>query len=95
MAELNLDDDKLEEIIGVAIKYGDLIIALPKPNRHSDLIRYMIHELQVSEIPKHVNEGFYTAKGTFLRRERAARIAHMTGQCKKPKGSKLTSEDLW
>lgn len=83
-------------IIGVAIKYGDLIIALPKPNRHHDCIRYAAETLGLAPPIGRKGQGFYLATGEYLNREDA--MEYM----KEYYGQKITinphilfSEDLW
>jgi hypothetical protein len=88
--------DEMEQIVGVAIRYGDLIIPLPSPKRHADVLNHMIRDLEITEAIDPIEDGgFYTTSGKYLRRGRAAMMAQMTGQCKEPKGKYLTSEDLW
>lgn len=86
-------------IIGVAIKHKDLVICLPKPMRHHNVIRYMIHTLNITPPVGHDRpdgQGFYLESGRYLNREEARQVALDSGQCKNPDHSiELFSEDLW
>ncbi len=86
-------------IIGVAIKHGDLVIALPRPNRHHSVINYMVHNLGITPPVGHQHEdgqGFYLADGTYLNRRQARQYAIDHKQCENPIDSReLFSEDLW
>lgn len=86
------------DIIGVAVKQKDLMICLPKPNRHHDCIRYAVETLGLTPpigAPA-LNQGFYTANGVYLNRERAFLYAKERGQIINPEAHKyLYSEDLW
>ncbi|MCB0176525.1 MAG: hypothetical protein KDJ97_38860 [Anaerolineae bacterium] len=86
-------------IIGVAVKQGDLVICLPKPNRHHDCIRYAVEVLGLTPpigVPAK-NQGFYLADGKFLNREQAFKRVKETGQELRNEDAKkyLFSEDLW
>lgn len=62
------------KIIGVAIKHGDMVIGLPKPMRHHNVIRYMINTLGLNAPVGHDcpnGQGFYLEDGTYLDREQA------------------------
>lgn len=86
-------------IIGVAIKHGDLVIALPRPNRHHSVINYMVHNLGITPPVGHQHEdgqGFYLADGTYLNRRQARQYAIDHKQCIEPENPlELFSEDLW
>lgn len=85
-------------IVGVAVKQGDLVIGLPKPNRHHNCIRYAVGILGLTPpigAPA-LNQGFYLADGTYLNREEAFEYAQKSGQIINPEAHKyLFSEDLW
>ncbi|MBE0438222.1 MAG: hypothetical protein IBX57_00450 [Gammaproteobacteria bacterium] len=84
------------EIIGVAVKHKDLVIALPKPNRHHDVILHLVDVLGVTPPVGHDGQGFYLEDGTYLDREEARIHALTTGQVKTTiTGVDLFSEDLW
>lgn len=62
-------------IIGVAVKAGQLMIALPKPNRHADCIDLIMklgleHDV-MCEWGKSTHQGFYDEKGKFYTRPEA------------------------
>lgn len=82
-------------ITGVAIKFNQLTICLPKPNRHHDVIRYMVNGFGFPA-PITGEQGFYTDSGLFLTRTAAKRYAQKHNQLTQPTDSKyLFSEDLW
>lgn len=83
------------KILGVAIKYNNVVYELPKPNRHHHVIR------MIGGVKGPCIEGFYTSEGNFLNRVDAYALAVKTGQLnrdpnpKKYQGKLLFSEDLW
>lgn len=78
----------------VAVKSGDLCIALPKPNRHADCIMQILSlGLDISEWGKESNQGFYDEQGVFLSRTEAAKHAFECGQLDHKHG--YTSECYW
>ena len=90
--------DDVMRITGVAIKHGDLVICLPKPNRHHHVIKYMVKELGIIPPVGHSDgcQGFYLNDGTYLTRSEARALVVSTGQCLTPDHSVyLFSEDLW
>jgi len=96
--EVRIDGEPPKDpIVGVAIKYGDLTIALPKPNRHHNLIEYMGLTLGLlPPINATRNGGFYLASGKYLDRAKAKDYAMTIGQLPEDFKKKiLTSEDLW
>jgi hypothetical protein len=83
-------------IIGVAIKHGDMVIGLAKPNRHHHVIRYMVQELGINGPVGQQGQGFYDATGRYYNREEAREKATRLEQCQKPlHPTELFSEDLW
>jgi hypothetical protein len=88
------------DIIGVAIKKGDLVICLPKPNRHHHVIQYMVADLGL-DIPCTGNQGFYLATGIFLHRDEAMAYVRKYRSKMSPLrnpsigGNILCSDDLW
>jgi len=93
------------KIISAALKLGEVIISLPKPNRHHDLLRETFLATGDAKFGKDATQGFLTDQGTFLTREEAFRVAFEFGLFKwwntsedrtPPRNSgKLYSEDLW
>lgn len=86
-------------IIGVAIKHGDLVVALPAPNRHNSVIAKMA---EIGLKPPFNSgliddQGFYLEDGTYLTRSQAKIHAIKEGQCTKDTyhDTELFSEDLW
>ncbi len=90
---------RIKLIIGVAIKQGDLMVCLPKPNRHHHCIRYAVQTLGLAARPiaaGHGLQGFYTDDGKYLNRQDAMDYAKANGQLINPNPTKdLFSEDLW
>jgi hypothetical protein len=85
-------------IIGVAIKHKDLMVCLPKPNRHPDCIRYARDVVGITATPiaAQKDQGFYTDKGVYLNREDALIYAREHNQLIREVVSKLLfSENLW
>lgn len=87
-------------IVQVAIRTDDRIWTLPKPNRHSDVMRE-IYGSGVTRNYETEKQGFLDSEGNFLNRIEAMRIAEANDQLsRKPgagyyQGSELFSEDLW
>ena len=83
-------------IIGVAIKHGDLVVGLPKPNRHHHVIKHLVKVLGINKPVGHKGQSFYLADGTYINRQEARKLAIKSGQCSNPEHStELFSEDLW
>lgn len=82
-------------IIGVAIKQNGIVFKLPKPNRHHNVIRYMVEEMGLPK-PIKGEQGFYNENGVFINREQALLHVLVNGQISKSQHSiELFSEDLW
>ncbi|MFV3332635.1 hypothetical protein ACNFIA_16985 [Pseudomonas sp. NY15437] len=85
-------------IIGVAMIKGDVMVALPRPNRHTHCIQYG-HEVLGLDLPigsAGVAQGFYLADGTYLNRREAFLHAQRIGQPMSSEANKyLFSEDVW
>ena len=82
-------------IIGVAVKVGELCIALPKPNRHKDCIE-LILSLGLVKDAMQINgdkQGFYDEQGKFYTRPEAAKHAFEIGQV--TTDNCLVSEQFW
>lgn len=85
-------------IIGVACKTGDIVMALPNPFRHSDVIA-RIQKLDLDDSVafdwgKSANQGFIDEFGKYYTRSEAAKHAYECGQLK-IELSAICSEDLW
>lgn len=89
----------MNQIIGVAIKYGDLMICLPKPNRHHDCIRYAVEILGLDKPISTKCQGFYTSDGIYLDRKQAIvfinKFPHQLRDADAINHTKLYSEALW
>lgn len=86
------------EILGVAVKFGDIFVCLPKPNRHCDCFKYAVEVLGLSKPLDNaaINQGFYLETGKYLTRRMAFEHARDSGQLINPEANKyLFSEDVW
>src|SRR3989344_3563109 len=85
-------------VIGVAMIKNGIMVALPRPNRHADCIRYGQETLGL-ELPigaAGADQGFYLADGTYLNRAEAFVHVKRIGQtCSPDAHIYLFSEDLW
>lgn len=83
-------------IIGVAVRFKDALICLPRPNRHSDCFKYARSIGITANSSKADDQGFYLNDGTFLTRSEALEYALEVGTVfrSEPKAY-LFSEDLW
>lgn len=76
-----------------------LILTLPKPARHCDIIRLGISAGLYPPLPGgRDGDGFLTNEGHYVTRAEAEQIAIISGQIESHQsmiGSRLTSEDLW
>lgn len=83
-------------IVATAVKYGDLIVSLPRPNRHHHILNYA-HTQYGLKLGQY--QGFLTSDGQFLDREDAASHAISCGQVPNIEAmhipGTLISEDLW
>ena len=85
-------------IIGVSIKHNDLVVCLPKPNRHHDCIYYACEVLGLKPpiCGQMTKQGFYLSDGTFLDRKTGLEYAKEHNQLiNKQAHTNLFSEDLW
>jgi hypothetical protein len=86
-----------ETIVMVAIKFGDLITAAQKPERH----HHIFYRMSIGDVPfGSETQGFITSTGRFVDREEARTIAISANQNnlveRRPIHSReLFSEDLW
>ena len=83
-------------IAAAAIKYGDLIVSMPRPNRHHHIIHKMFHQFAI-RTGSNGEQGFITDKGEFVNREEGLHIAKSNAQIIHKFGSSccLFSEDMW
>lgn len=87
-------------ILGVAIRYDEIVYRLPSPNRHHHVIR-AIRDANGIGVAGPDEQGFYSKKATFMTREFAMEVAVACGQLKRKPGAEnyqgpeLFSEDLW
>lgn len=86
----------VDEIVGVALRHKDLLLALPRPNRHHNVGFFATCVLGIKPPYGRDEMGFYLKDGTFLNREEAREHALKTGQVTETDHPReLFSEDLW
>jgi hypothetical protein len=74
-------------IVAAAVKVEGLIVSLPAPARHPDIMRALWNiNRKLADVPPR-NQGFLTQAGAFVTREEAAALLGRN----KP----VYSEDLW
>ena len=84
-------------ITHVAIQFQGKVYSLPKPNRHHDVIRYIVEQTGVDTVD-HTVQGFLDASGKFLTRKQALIHAEVNGQLREDRpiwANQLFSENLW
>lgn len=86
--------DDASHIVAVAVRANGLIISMPAPARHFNIMKSMPAKMARSVLPS--DQGFVTDTGHYVGREDALRIATAAGQLLKPTAHReLFSEDLW
>jgi hypothetical protein len=85
-----------EFITEIAIREDPILIHLPKPARHHDLV-HIYFSLTGKTAPSGDAQGFLTNRGRFVDRQEACVIARLADQIKEKTGPEdiLFSEDLW
>ena len=81
-----------EHIVAAAILREGSIFTLPRPARHTDIIRWMAERKMPT--PYSEGQGFLTNLGRFVNRIEGALVAHTSGQTEKTI-TMLMTEDLW
>lgn len=84
-------------IVGVAIRYDDVITAvMPAPNRHHNLISH-IHGVTGRPVSGSAKQGFWTSTNRWVNRHDACVIARAANQLIRKTGPEdiLFSEDVW
>ncbi len=81
-----------ERIVAVAMNLGSLIVTLPAPARHNDLMTALFRDL--GQMTDSDQEGFLTSEGRFVSRHEARGIAIAAGQVSRDSGM-LISQHLW
>ena len=87
-------------IIGVAIKGENMLIKMPKPNRHHHCFAYLkslgVHATKAMVGVKEEDQGFYTHTGRYLNRIEAVKyVKRVKQETVEPVHGALLSEDLW
>lgn len=81
-------------ILTAAIKANGMIITMPRPARHCNILAAMPAKMARAVLPS--DQGFLTDTGVFLRREEALDVAKHAKQLRKETAHReLFSEDLW
>lgn len=79
-------------IVAAAIRVNGLILSLPRPYRHHDIIKHAA-DLRIKELLS--DQGFLTSDGEYVDRTRGKAIAIEAGQKFLSERYQLFSEDLW
>ncbi len=87
-------------ITHVAIRFQGRVWSLASPNRHHDVIRFIVDRTGVESVDvREDDQGFLIDGETYCRRKPALRHAQACGQLKPDtlglKLGKLFSEDVW
>lgn len=87
-------------ITKVAIKFNGTIYSLPNPNRHYNVIRFIVDNTDFSYVDAYgENQGFLDDAGNYLNRKEALAHALACEQLKDntlgPSLGELYSEDIW
>ena len=83
-------------IAAAAIKYKDIIVSMPRPNRHHNIIS-AIYNLWAIKTGSNGVQGFITSTGEFVDRKEGLQIARDNNQIIYKNGNDLIlfSEDMW
>lgn len=85
----------MEKIAAAAMQKGALIVSLPRPNRHGDIIKCIVTDLSMEDAHD-FDQGFITSEGRYVDRREGAAIAIAAGQITELQcPPNLFSEDLW
>ena len=79
-------------IVAAAIRVNGLILSLPRPYRHHDIIKHAA-DLRIKELL--FDQGFLTSDVEYVDRGVAKFLAKEAGQEFLTERSELFSEDLW
>lgn len=79
-------------IVAAAIRVNGLILSLPRPYRHHDIIKHAA-DLGIEEVLS--DQGFLTSDGEYVDRKVGKAIAIEAGQKFLAERHQLFSEDLW
>lgn len=81
-------------VLTAAIRIGELIISLPRPNRHHNIL-WALSDLGIGPGQTR-DQGFLLSNGTYAGRELSAEVALAAGQVEKLHSPpRLFSEDVW
>jgi hypothetical protein len=88
-----------QRITHVALRIGGTVYALPAPNRHHHVIRWLVDEKGFATVEAHGDDqGFVDSLGNYLTRAQAYRVAQAAGQLRPDRpnwNDELYSENLW
>jgi hypothetical protein len=86
-------------ITHVAIRFQGVLYSLPSPNRHHDVIRFIVERLGVKHVDaRDEDQGFLDDQGRYLTRRRALVVARESGQLWPDRPilhGMLFSENVW
>ena len=82
-------------IVAAAINVEGLIVSMPKPARHGDIIKALDNVAVASLVITPDMQGFIDSDGNFLGRKEAKKVAFDAGQIQSTAHDDLFSEDLW
>lgn len=86
------------EIVAAAMQRDGLVISLPRPARHSDVLEraFRLGVFGPMRPAREDEYGFLTNEGLFVNREAAAGIAISAGQVQGQRSIvRLTTKDVW
>ena len=87
----------MKQITAAAIRYRGVVYTLPPPNRHFQIITFLLKQLGEDRMGEN-QQGFIDEEGTFLTRKGALAVALDSKQIlptANVRGDQLYSEDLW
>ena len=85
-------------IVSVAIKFKGMILSMPCPNRHHNILHTYYDATGCKLDSSMEDQGFLTSEGLFVGREAALKIARDNKQLRLDReviGERLYSENLW
>lgn len=87
-----------ERIVSAAIRSREIILSIPAPGRHSDIIFSASRTIVDAELIHIGEQGFLTSTGRFVNRVEAKHLAIAAGQLRDTSTygkAELFSEDVW
>lgn len=87
-----------ERIVSAAIRSREIILSIPAPKRHSNIMLCASRMIIDGEVVRIGDQGFLTSTGRFVNRVEAKHIAIAAGQLRDTSTfgkAELFSEDVW